>query len=70
MSGFVFILRLIARWHGAVRRGLPPPNLTTMNTHTQPNLTERHATINLGLDAHAKWFRVGRRLDGATPQPV
>jgi len=27
-----------------------------MNTHTQPNLTERHATINLGLDAHAKWF--------------
>jgi hypothetical protein len=48
----------------------PPPNLTTMNTHTQPNLTERHATINLGLDAHAKWFRVGRRLDGATPQPV
>lgn len=32
------------------------PNLTTINTHTQPNFTERHATSNLGLDAHAKWF--------------
>lgn len=24
----------------------------------------------LGIDAHAKWFYVGRQLDGATPQPV
>ena len=41
-----------------------------MNTHTQTNPTELHATIKLGIDAHAKWFYVGRQLDGATPQPV
>ncbi len=41
-----------------------------MNTHTQINPTELHATIKLGIDAHAKWFYVGRQLDGATPQPV
>ncbi len=48
--------------------GLPggdyPPNLTTMNTHTQINPTELHATIKLGIDAHAKWFYVARQLDG------
>jgi len=37
-----------------------------MNTHTQLNPTELHATIKLGIDAHAKWFYVGRQLDGAT----
>jgi hypothetical protein len=41
-----------------------------MNTHTQTHPTELHAAIKLGIDAHAKWFYVGRRLDGATPQPV
>jgi hypothetical protein len=46
------------------------PNLTTMNTHTQPIPTELHATIKLGIDAHAKWFYVARQLDGASPQPV
>ena len=46
------------------------PNMTTMKTHTQINPTELQATIKLGIDAHAKWFYVGRQLDGATPQPV
>ncbi len=41
-----------------------------MNTHTQTNPTELHATIKLGIDAHAKWFYVGRQFDGAAPQPV
>ena len=41
-----------------------------MKTTTQPNPTELHATIKLGIDAHATWFYVGRQLDGATPQPV
>ena len=27
-----------------------------MNTHTQINPTELHATIKLGIDAHAKWL--------------
>ena len=35
-----------------------------MNTHTQTNPTELHATIKLGIDAHAKWFYVGRQLNG------
>ncbi len=46
------------------------PNLTTMNTPTQINPTELHSAIKLGIDAHAKWFYVGRQFDGATPQPV
>ena len=41
-----------------------------MKTITEPNPTELHATIKLGIDAHAKWFYVARQLDGATPQPV
>jgi len=41
-----------------------------MKTTTQSNPTELHATIKLGIDAHAKWFYVARQLDGATPQPV
>jgi hypothetical protein len=45
---------LTARWHAI----------------TELNPTELHATIKLGIDAHAKWFYVARQVDGATPQPV
>lgn len=41
-----------------------------MKTRTEPNPTETHETIKLGIDAHAKWYYVGRQVDGATPQPV
>ena len=41
-----------------------------MNTITESNPTEPCQSIKLGIDAHAKWFYVGRQLDGATPQPV
>ena len=41
-----------------------------MNTITESNPTEVHATIKLGIDAHAKLFYVGRQVDSATPQPV
>ena len=41
-----------------------------MSAITESNPTEVHATIKLGIDAHAKWFYVARQLDGATPQPV
>jgi len=41
-----------------------------MNTNTESNPTETCQSIKLGIDAHAKWFYVGRQLDGATPQPV
>ena len=44
--------------------GIKTPNLTTMDTHTQVNPTELHATIKLGIDAHAKWFYVACQLDG------
>jgi hypothetical protein len=37
-----------------------------MSAITEPNPTELHSTIKLGIDAHAKWFYVGRHLDGAT----
>jgi len=50
--------------------GIKTPNLTTMNTNTESNPTETCQSIKLGIDAHAKWFYVGRQLDGATPQPV
>ena len=50
--------------------GRGTPNLTTMNTPTQINPSELHATIKLGIDARAKWFYVGRQLDGATRQRV
>ncbi len=36
--------------------GRGTPNLTMMNTHTQIDPTETHATIKLGIDAHAKWL--------------
>jgi transposase len=41
-----------------------------MNTKTESNPTETCQSIKFGIDAHAKWFCVGRQLDGATPQPV
>jgi len=45
-------------------------NLTTMQNKTELKSTETHASIKLGIDAHAKWFYVARQVDGATPQPV
>ena len=36
----------------------------------QKTTTRLHATIKLGIDAHAKWYYVARPVDGATPQPV
>ena len=47
----------IDRWHG-VEGGGGTPNLTTMNTKTESNPTETCQSIKLGIDAHAKWFRV------------
>jgi len=44
--------------------------LTTMQNQNEPNPTELHASIKLGIDAHAKWYYVARQVDGATPQPV
>jgi hypothetical protein len=41
-----------------------------MNTKTKTNPTETCESIKLGIDAHAKWYCVGRQVDGATPQPV
>jgi hypothetical protein len=41
-----------------------------MNAKTESNPTESCETIKLGIDAHAKWYYVGRQVDGATPQPV
>ncbi len=41
-----------------------------MNAKTESNPTETCETIKLGIDAHAKWYYVGRQVDGATPQPV
>ena len=41
-----------------------------MKTKTEHDPTEPCETIKLGIDAHAKWYYVGRQVDGATPQPV
>ena len=41
-----------------------------MNAKTKSNPTETCESIKLGIDAHAKWYYVGRQVDGATPQPV
>ncbi len=49
--------------------GVEPANLTTVMI-TDRTSTKSHATIKLGIDAHAKWYYVARQLDGATPQPV
>jgi len=41
-----------------------------MNANTKSNPTETCKSIKLGIDAPAKWYFVGRQVDGATPQPV
>jgi hypothetical protein len=41
-----------------------------LNTKEERDATELHATIKLGIDAHAKWFYVACQVEGATPQPV
>jgi hypothetical protein len=41
-----------------------------LNTKEERDVPELHATIKLGIDAHAKWFYVARQVDEATPQPV
>jgi hypothetical protein len=41
-----------------------------MTTKTKSGPTESFETIKIGIDAHAKWYYVGRQVDGATPQPV
>ncbi len=41
-----------------------------MNANTKSNPNETCESIKLGIDAHAKWYYVGRQVDGATPQPV
>ena len=41
-----------------------------MNANTKSNPTETCESIKLGIDAPAKWYFVGRQVDGATPQPV
>ena len=45
-------------------------NLTTGMKQNNTTPTELHASIKLGIDAHAKWYYVARQVDGATPQPV
>ena len=41
-----------------------------MKANTKFSYTETCESIKLGIDAHAKWYYVGRQVDGATPQPV
>ena len=41
-----------------------------MRTTTEPDPTETSQTIKLGIAAHAKWYYIGRQVDGATPHPV
>ena len=41
-----------------------------MNAETKSNPNETCESIKLGIDAHAKWYYVGRQIDGVTPQPV
>ena len=41
-----------------------------MNAKTKTNPTETNAAIKLGIDSHAKWFYVDRKLDAATPHLV
>ncbi len=55
---------------GLSGEGVGPTTLTPMRTPTESNPTETCETIKLGIDAHAKWYYVGRQVDGATPQPV
>jgi hypothetical protein len=39
-----------------------------MNAKTKSNPNETCESIKLGIDAHAKWYYVGRQVDGSTPQ--
>ena len=55
---------------GGCQAGVKPANLTTVIKNTTETITESYASINLGINAHAKWYYVTRQLDGATPQPV
>jgi len=41
-----------------------------MNAKTKSNPNETCGSIKLGIDAHAKWYYVGRQVDGATPRPL
>ena len=41
-----------------------------MKAKTKSNPNETCETIKLGIEAHAKWYYVGRQIDGATPQPI
>jgi len=50
--------------------GVKPTTLTTMKAKTKSDPNETCESIKLGIDAHAKWYYVGRQVDGATPQPV
>ena len=46
--------------------GVGPAKLTTMQYKTEPNPGGTHESIKLGIDAHAKWYYVGRQVDGVT----
>jgi hypothetical protein len=41
-----------------------------MTTTYSSKASPTHEIIKLGIDAHAKYYWVSRRVDGATPQPV
>ena len=50
--------------------GVESAILTIVMIGNEVTSTKSHETIKRGIDAHAKWYYVGRQLDGATPQPV
>ncbi len=39
------------------------------NSTSSPN-SPSYEAIKVGIDAHAKYYRVSSQVDGATPQPV
>ena len=41
-----------------------------MTTSTPSQSSPSYAAIKLGIDAHAQYYWVSRRVDGATPPPV
>jgi hypothetical protein len=41
-----------------------------MNTKKKSNPNEICESIKLGIDAHAKWYFVGRQVDATTQQLV
>ena len=51
-----------------VRRGVEPVKLTAVMKNATETITKSYDSIMLGIDAHARWYYVGRQLDGATPQ--